>query len=520
MKTPLHILHLEDDPHEVEFIQDILKKEGISCKVTSAQTEPDFKQALEKGDIDLIIADYSLPGFDGFAALKITREKWPDLPFILMSGAVGEECGIQSLKMGATDYVLKDHRTRIVHAVRRAMREVDERIERKRLEERFILAQKMEVLGQLSSGIAHDFNNILGIIIGNNDYLMGKLGADDPLRKNVEEIQHAAARAAAVTRQLLVFSRNQAVQTVVLDLNEVIKSMDQMLSQLLTEHIELKIALGQQLGNIKADSGYLGQLLMNLVINARDAMPHGGRLTIETSSAKLDSNLAPALPDAVADPYVLLTVRDNGTGMTEEVKARLFEAFFTTKPKGSGTGLGLTTCQTIAKQFNAHITVETELGEGSAFHVYFPRVDKPLPLTSRHLPTIVPKAGGETLLIVEDETALRRMTSMALQNLGYTVLQAGTGQEGLRVAAEHQGPPIALVITDVIMPDMGGKDMADWLKATYPEINVLFTSGYTDTTIVQQGVLDQDVAFIPKPYSLASLVAKIREILDAPQKPG
>jgi signal transduction histidine kinase len=517
MKMPLHILHLEDDPDEVGLVRIQLKSEGISCSITHVRNESDFTQALERGGVDLVIADQAVPGFEGLSALKMTRAKWPDLPFILMSGTVGEEFAIESLKSGATDYVLKDHRTRLVPAVRRAMREVEERVERRKLEEQFILAQKMEAVGQLSSGIAHDFNNILGIIIGNNDYIRGKLGGDDPLLKNAEEIQHAAERAAAVTRQLLVFSSNQVVQPVVRDLNEVIQGMDKMLSRLLTEHIELTIVLGKQLGRIKADSGYLGQLLMNLVINARDAMPDGGSLTIETSNAQFDKKLAPPLPNATADRYVVLSVRDTGIGMTDEVKARLFEAFFTTKPKGKGTGLGLATCQTIAKQSNAHIEVESELGKGTIFKVYFPRVDQPLHMTSRHLLSMAPPRGTETLLIVEDEAALRRMTSMALENQGYTVLQAATGQEGLQVADKHKGPPIALVITDVIMPEMGGKVMAEWLKASYPEIKVLFTSGYTDATIVQHGVLDPAVAFIPKPYTLATLAAKIREVLDGQQ---
>jgi CheY-like chemotaxis protein len=255
-------------------------------------------------------------------------------------------------------------------------------------------------------------------------------------------------------------------------------------------------------------------LLLNLVINARDAMPNGGNLAIETSNAKLDKKLTPPLPKATADRYVMLSVRDTGTGMTDEVKAKLFNAFFTTKPHGKGTGLGLATCQTIAKQSNAHIEVESELGKGSTFKVYFPHVDQPLHMTSRHLPSMTPPRGTETLLIVEDEAALRRMTSMALESLGYTVLQAATGQEGLRVAEEHKGAPIALVITDVIMPEMGGKVMAEWLKASYPEIKILFTSGYTDTTIVHHGVLDPTVAFLSKPYKLATLAGKIRDVLE------
>lgn len=513
MKTPLRVLHLEDDPNEATIVRSMLEAEAAPCRVTHVQQSGDFAEALERGDIDLIISDYSLPGFDGMTALKMTRAKWPDMPFILLSGTVGEEFAIESLKSGATDYVLKDRRSRLIPALRRAMQEVEERAERRRIEEQFLQAQKMEVVGRLSSGVAHDFNNILGIIIGNNDYMMTKLPPDDPLRQNAEEIQNAAARAAGVTRQLLVFSRNQAVQLVVLDINEVIQEMDKMLCRLVEEHIELKIVLGEHIGRVKADSGYLGQLLMNLVINARDAMPDGGKLVIETSNIVLDKNNARTHPDIPSGNYVMLSVADTGMGMTDEVKKHIFEAFFTTKPKGKGTGLGLATCQTIVKQSHAFIDVESESAKGATFKIYFPQVDKPLHTMTRPLPLVTPPRGTETLLIVEDEGALRRMISMVLENLGYTVLQASSGQAGLNVANEHKGPPISLVITDLMMPQMGGKAMADLLKTTYPQMKVLFTSGYTDTNMMNPGMPDPDISFLPKPYTLAILAAKIREML-------
>lgn len=514
MKHPLQILHLEDDPQDTEMVQALLEEQKVACSVTRAQGHKEFISALERDSYDLVIADYSLPGFDGMSALKITRAKWPDLPFILMSGKVGEEFAIESLKSGATDYVLKDRCSRLVPAVRRAMREVEEKVKHKRLEEQFIQAQKMEVLGQLSGGVAHDFNNILGIIIGNNDFVMSKLRSDDPLRKNLEEIRLAAERAAAVARQLLVFSRNQVVQPGVIDLNEVVRDMDKMLSRLIGENVELKVVLEGKVGRIVADSGYVGQLLMNLVINARDAMINGGRLTISTKNVTLDKAFTHTREGLAPGPYVMLSISDTGMGMTNEVKARLFEAFFTTKPKGKGTGLGLTTCLTIARQFNAYIDVESEPGKGATFSIYFPRVDQPLKAVTQRLPSLAPQGGTETLLVVEDEVALRHMMKMALENLGYKVLEASSGQDGLRMANEHQGPPIALVITDVIMPQMGGKVMVEWLKTTCPELKVLYTSGYTDSAIVHHGVLDEGVAFLPKPYTLGTLASKVREVLD------
>lgn len=509
MNTPYRILHLEDDSTEATLVQAILEAELSPCAVTPVQNRESFVRALDTQVFDLVIADYSLPGFDGMTALKITRSKFPELPFILLSGTVGEEFAIESLKNGATDYIMKERRSRLVPAIHRAMREVADRAQRKLLEEQFVRAQKMEVVGQLASGIAHDFNNILGIIIGNNDFMMSKLRTEDPLRKNGEEIQLAAARAAAVTRQLLVFSRNQSVELVVLDINEVIQGMDKMLYRLVDEHIVLTVALDKNIGRIKADSGYLGQLLMNLVINARDAMPEGGSLVIATRNVTLTEKEAKEHSNLEPGSYVMLSVSDNGIGMTEEVKTRLFEAFFTTKPKGKGTGLGLATCLTIAKQSQAPIVVDSKLGKGTTFKIYFPRVDQPLNKTSVLPPSKLAPGGTETLLIVEDEPALCRMASLVLANLGYTVLQASSGKEGLRVASEHKGAPISLVVTDVVMPQMGGKAMADWLKITYPDIKILFTSGYNDAALA-----DPNIVFLPKPYTLATLTAKIRHVLD------
>jgi two-component system cell cycle sensor histidine kinase/response regulator CckA len=518
MKAPLHVLHLEDDPAEAAIVRSMFETEKFSAFIVHAKNHADFVAALEDGNLDLIIADYSLPGFDGLSALKIARAKWPDLPFILMSGTVGEEFAIESLKSGATDYVLKDRRARLIPAVHRALREAEEHAEHRRLEKQFIQAQKMEAVGQLSSGIAHDFNNILGIIIGNNDYVMGELHPDDSLRKNLQEIQCAAERATGVIRQLLLFGRNQAVQLVVLDLNEVIQGMDKMVYQLVDKPVKLTFALEENLGRIKADSGYIGQLLMNLVINARDAMPDGGNLSIATYNATLNDTRTPPQAGMTPGHFVVLSVSDNGIGMTDEVKAKLFEAFFTTKPKGKGTGLGLATCQTIARQSNAHIDVESRLGYGTTFKIYFPRVDQPLSQDPAHLPSQATPRGMETILLVEDEAALRNTTSMVLEHLGYTVLQTANGQEGLRVVREHQGSPISLVITDVNMPKLGGKIMVEELKATYSHLKVLFTSGYVDVATVHHGRLDRNVAFLPKPYNLASLGSKVRELLDGENK--
>jgi PAS domain S-box-containing protein len=395
---------------------------------------------------------------------------------------------------------------------------VEDITERRDLEAQFIEAQKMEAIGHLAGGVAHDFNNILAVIMGYSDLLTSELGPDSPLRKDVEEIRHASDRAAGLTRQLLVFSRKQMVQPVVLDLNDAVKDLEKMLRRLVDENIKITVVAGKHIGRVKADPGYVGQLLMNLVINARDAMPNGGQITIATDNVTLEGNCARTPAAAIAGDYVVLSVRDTGTGMTDEVKSHLFEAFFTTKPSGQGTGLGLATCQTIVQQSGGHIDVCSQLGQGTTFKIYFPRIEQPLEAASKPgRPGPVPR-GTETLLVVEDEPSVRHLARGFLETLGYEVLSAANGQDGLHVAREHQGSPIRLVITDVVMPLMGGKVMAEWLKTTYPDIKILFTSGYTDDAIAQYGVLDTGVEFLPKPYTPATLARKVRELLDAPAK--
>ncbi|MBE0544413.1 MAG: response regulator [Verrucomicrobia bacterium] len=513
MKSPLHILHLEDDSNDAALVQSTLAAGGITSATTCVRSRDAFVAALERGGIDLILSDFTLPAFDGLSAVEIARTRWPDLPVIMVSGTLGEEQAVDSLKSGATDYILKEHLARLAPAVRRAMQEVEARAERRRLEAQFIEAQKMEVVGHLASGVAHDFNNILAVIMGYSDLLATELGPDSPLQKHTEEIRHAAERAAGLTRQLLLFSRKQTVQPVVLELDGVLKELKKMLRRLLDENIEMTVVPGKQIGRIKADSGYVGQVLMNLVVNARDAMPHGGRLTIATTNVTLDDDYAQAHADVRPGDYVMLSVSDTGTGLTEEVKARLFEAFFTTKPKGKGTGLGLTTCQTIVQQSGGHIGVYSELGKGTTFKIYFPRVEQPLDAASRPVIGPLPR-GTETLLVVEDEPSVRHLARGVLEAQGYEVISAANGQDALHVVREHKGTPIQMVITDVIMPLMGGKVMVEWLKTTNPDLKILFTSGYTDEAITHHGVLEPGVAFLPKPYTPGVLARKVRAMLD------
>jgi len=520
MKSPLRVLHLEDDPNDAALVHSTLQAEGVLCATTRVQNRDDFVAALERGGLDLILSDLSLPAFDGLSALKIARARQPDLPVIFVSGTMGEERAIDSLKSGATDYVLKTRLSRLVPAVRRAIKEVEDRTERRRLEAQFIKAQKLLVMGQLAGGVAHDFNNVLAVIRGYGDMIESDLGPDSPLRKFTEEIRQASERAAGLTRQLMIFSRNQTVQPVVLDLNDVLKDLNKMLVRLIDENIKLTIVPGKQTGRVRADSGYVGQVLMNLVVNARDAMPNGGKLTIATSNVTLDENDPHTPAGAIPGDYVMLSVSDTGSGMTGEVKAHLFETFFTTKPKGIGTGLGLATCRTIVQQSGGYISVESHVGKGTTFQVYFPRVEQPLDVATRLKQTGPIPRGTETLLVVEDDRSVRDMARQVLEAQGYKVLSASNGEDALLTVREHERSPIRLVVTDVIMPLMGGKVMAEWLNATHPDLKILFTSGYTDDAIEHHGVLERPVEFLPKPYTPATLARKVREMLDRPVAPN
>jgi len=515
MNTPLRILYLEDDPNNAALIQSMLEAANVGCKTTCVQNHADFRNQIGRGGYDLVLSDYSQPTFDGQCAVTIVRAQWPDLPIILVSGTMGEEFAIESLKNGATDYVLKTCLQSLVPAVERAMQEVAERTERRRLEARFIEAQKMEVIGQHSAGVAHDFNNILSVIMGYSDLLLMKLPIADPLRNYAEEILRASKHGAAITLQLLVFCRKQTVQPLVMDLNVVLHDLEKMLERLIHDNVSLVLSPGTHTGNILADRGYIGQVLMNMAANARDAMPDGGSLTIATSKVTLDEHSTRVYPGSFPGDYIMLSVSDTGTGMSEEVKGRIFEAFFTTKLVGKGTGLGLANCNTIIQQFGGFISVTSELGKGTKFQILFPCVEQPLDLAAPSAPGGLLPRGTETLMVVEDDPAERQLTVEVLQSQGYNVLPAFNGQDGLNIARAHQGPPIQLVVTDVMMPLIGGRVMAECLKVTYPEIKVLFTSGYTDDTISHHGVLEADMDFLPKPYTPANLTRKVREILDA-----
>jgi hypothetical protein len=646
----VRIVHVEHDALDLDLARETLQSGGVPCEVIAVSSRAELMSVLAERKFDLILSDWSLPQFSGSEALEIAKEMAADIPFIFVSGTIGEDAAIESLLGGATDYVLKHRLNRLVPAVRRALDEARERgrrreaqealnherrflkavlesleaglvacnqagiislsnrsarehfgvpdeplplerwqefyqlyeadgktpmrtedlplvralrgeqvrnfemvicprnlpartvlvsgqpivdeegrrrgavvvfpdiTDRKQLEEQLRQAQKMEALGQLAGGIAHDFNNLLNVIIGYSDLVRRQLMEADPMRDRIEQIRSAGHRAASLTRQLLAFSRKQVVAPKVLDLNGVLSDLHRMLERLLGESVELASSRKDGLGRIKADPGQIEQVIMNLAVNARDAMQSGGRITIETDNVILDT-AKPEMPGGVEPGrYIMLAVHDSGIGMSPEVQARVFEPFFTTKEPGRGTGLGLATVYGIVKGAGGHIELQSALGRGTTFRIYFPRVDAPADAVigreSRDF-----ARGSETILVVEDEESVRHFVRDSLTHCGYSVLEAADGRQAEEIwrRAPEQ---IHLLLTDVVLPGVGGCELAVRLKDDRPSLKVLFMSGYTDERVTREISGEAGAPFLPKPFALPVLARKVREALDSTSPPA
>jgi PAS domain S-box-containing protein len=387
--------------------------------------------------------------------------------------------------------------------------------ERTRLEAQLLAAQRMESIGRLAGGVAHDFNNLLTAIMGNLELALDTLPANHIVHEDLVEAQKATNRAADLTRQLLAFARKQPIETRIINVNDLIAEMDKLLRRLIGADIELITQPAPDLAPIKADSSQIEQVIVNLAVNARDAMPGGGKLTIETRNVEIDQDYVQLHIGVAAGMYVLLAISDTGTGMDAETQRQAFEPFFTTKPKGRGTGLGLATCYGIVKQHGGHISAYSEPGHGSTFRVYLPLAGEPLPAQEqRQQPPALP-SGTETVLLAEDELAVRVLAARVLRERGYIVLEAGDGDEALRLAHEHSTAPIDLLLTDVVMPRVGGRALVEQVSAIQPSIKVLYISGYADHAVIHHGRLDPGVEFLHKPFSPSTLARKVREVLDA-----
>jgi hypothetical protein len=643
MSTPLRVLIAEDSEDDALLLVRELRRGGFEPTFERVDTPDALQAALARQEWDIVVADYSMPHFSGRAALSLVRERGLDVPFIFLSGTIGEDTAVEAMRAGAQDYFTKGNLKRLLPAVERELRESEGRrqrrradealrgqqellrtvidtnpnlifvkdwegrftlvntagaevygttphelvgktdadfnpdqeevehfrrddrevmtsgrakliaeepvtnpstgrtrwfqtvkvplvlaegtsrhilgvatdiTERKQLEEQFRQAQKMEAVGRLAGSIAHDFNNLLTAIFGYADLLAGDLPGQSSALQDVEEIRKAAARAASLTRQLLAFSRQQVLEPTVLNVNNVVENLQKMLHRLIGEDVELRAVLAPGLGNVRADAGQLEQVIVNLAVNARDAMPAGGKLTIETANTELSEEYVEAHQPVVPGRYVMFTVSDTGVGMDPEVRARIFEPFFTTKEKGKGTGLGLSTVYGIVKQSGGYIWVYSEPGRGTTFKVYLPRVDAPLEAAERPRELEGPVAGTETILVAEDDELLRPLVRGILEKLGYHVLDAANTEEALTRAREHRGP-IQLLLADVVMPGASGRDLAHRLAEARPETRVLYVSGYTDEAIVHHGLLDPGLNYLQKPFTPRALARRVRDVLDA-----
>ena len=626
------VLYVEDSPHDARLCCRQLEKAGFKFVTDVVGSAEEFQRALGSNPYDLVLADYNLPSFSGMEALELVKQDGRDIPFILVTGTVGEETAVECIKRGATDYVLKDRPARLPLAIERALEEKTLRDERrrversrnllaaivessddaivgqdmdgrivswnraaeriygytaeeargkplsfilrgspeelrpvmealgrggtldrheikclrkdgafidvsvtmspirdaggpisgtsliarditahKRLQQEFFVAQKMEAVGRLAAGVAHDFNNLLTVISGYSALALMDLKTDDPAIAAIGEINKAGDRAAALTRQLLAFCRKQVLEAKVLDLNAIVTDMDRMLRRLIGEDVDLVTVLDPALGQVKADPGQIEQVIMNLAVNARDAMAKGGKLTLETANVELGPAEAGRHISIPPGRYSMLAMTDTGTGMSPATQARIFEPFFTTK--GEGTGLGLATVFGIVKQSGGSIFVYSEPGHGTVFKVYLPMVEEQAALArkSSGRPTLSP--GSETVLVVEDEDAIRTLVCRVLQRSGYTVLQAKNGGEALSLCEGHAGR-IDLLVSDVVMPVVSGGELAQRLALVRPDIKVLFMSGYTGNAIVHHGVIPAHMAILEKPFLTEALARKVREVLD------
>ncbi len=634
----IHLLVVEDSEDDCTLLLEQLRHHGFTPQFTRVETASGMSEALARESWDMIIADYNMPAFDAPAALEVLQQAHLDIPFIVVSGSMGEETAASLMKAGAKDYILKGQLNRLVPAVERELHEAGRRREkrrveqdlihnqqwlsavieasrdgiavfdvgtllsanpafftlygydavqeiagcdvaeimgadaklslqafeadwrsgrkraalaefrskrkdgsqieveasvsmaaiagktylvavvrdigdRRRLEEQLRQSQKMEAMGQLAGGVAHDFNNLLTAITGYCQLALHNLDPNNPLCFDLKEIQKAADRAASLTKQLLTFSRKQPVAPKIVNLNVVVAEMDKMLARLIGEHIELKTTLYEPLGQVKADPGQLEQIILNLAVNARDAMPEGGKLIIKTANVRFDEEAADLQLGTPAGQFVMLSVSDTGCGMDGETQSHIFEPFFTTKEPGKGTGLGLSTVYAIVKQNGGRIRISSEPMRGTTFRIYLPGVDPSRSEISRSAVGTPCEKACETILVVEDDEIVRKVVLQVLIREGYVVLEARNGSEALE-CCRNFSDQIHLLVTDVVMPGINGWELAQRVVALRPQIKTLFISGYSEASPLLRESQDSDAQFIQKPLTPESFAAKVRTALD------
>jgi two-component system, cell cycle sensor histidine kinase and response regulator CckA len=509
--TSLRVLFIEDSEDDAALQVRLLRQAGYDVAYTRVQSADELKTALER-PWHIIISDYSMPHFSGTEALKVVREKGVDIPFIFVSGTIGEEAAVAALKVGAQDYLMKLNLGRLIPAVQRELRESDERRQRKRLEEQVHQLQRFEAIGRLAGGVAHDFNNVIGAIMGWAEIGAKAAYPGGDLQDKFLKIRSQADRASGLTRQLLAFARRQTLQPCNTNLNELAKETLSLLRNVIGERIEIQLQLAQDLSVIWADPGQIEQVLMNLSLNARDAMPDGGRLLVETQNVWVGEDYQRAHPYALPGNYVLLRVLDTGAGMDTETLTHIFEPFFTTKEIGRGTGLGLATVYGIVKQHKGFVDVDSTPGQGTAFRVYLP-LGNGLAEISEKPAFFTMRGGSECILIAEDNDDLRDAAQEILQSLGYRVIAAKDGEEAVRIF-EQQAEAIDLVFLDVVMPKLNGTDAYLRMVTRKPGLPVLFTTGYASEVSLVPMTTREKSKVLQKPYGSQYLAQKLREKLD------
>jgi two-component system cell cycle sensor histidine kinase/response regulator CckA len=511
----VRLLLIEDSETDAELLLYELQRYGYDAAHNRVDSEQALRSVLAHDrSWDLVLCDHGLPSFSSAEALQVVRDLAPEVPFVILSGTIGEEAAVEALKSGARDVVLKENLARLGPVVDRELRESANRRQREQLESdraqlesQLIQSQKLDAIGQLAAGIAHDYRNLLGVVLGFSDLALKQVPEDNPAHAYITEIRTAGQHAVSLTDQLLTFSRSHEGAPELLNINTMLAELEPMLRHLLGGDVEFAVVPATDVAPVMIDPRRLEQVIINLAVNARDAMPNGGRFTLQTDELELAQ---PGLEQpARRGRYVVLTVRDSGVGIDEETRARLFEPFFTTKDPGRGTGLGLATSYGIVERAGGFITVESEPGQGAAFIVHLPRADRGAePAAQPASQPDRPLAGTETVLLVEDNELLRRLLEEALLGSGYTVLSARDGVDALEQGERHEGS-IDLLLTDVMMPGMRGTELIPRILRLRPELRVLIMSAQPAPAEV-----DGVDGFIAKPFTLSALAVRLREILE------
>jgi two-component system, cell cycle sensor histidine kinase and response regulator CckA len=520
MGTPLRVLLVEDSENDAFLLVHALKQGGYDPEYDRVCTREDLSEALDKNSWDVVIADYLMPRFSAPDAIELIKERNPEIPIIIVSGAIGEETAVSAMRAGAQDYIMKDNLARLIPAIERELREVEIRRERcqaeeekQKIEAQLLQAQKMEAIGRLTGGVAHDFNNLLTAIRGYADMALDELDPQTQVFNDIREIQMSADRAKNLTRQLLLFSRRQKMEFSHIDVNETIEDLLGVFHRIIGEDIEVHYDLAEEYFTVFADRTSLEQMIMNLIVNARDAMQEGGKITIRSEKVILSKKDVANIGELSAGDYVCFSIMDTGSGIDEETMAHIFEPFFTTKEFGKGSGLGLSVVYGIVQQHHGWIHVSSHVQVGSTFQVFLPLAKKKASRKSKpDLPAHIETGNGQRILVIEDEAGVRHFARRALERGNYKVFTAANDEEANRIFELEQGN-LDLIFSDVVLPGVNGIKLVENLREKNPEIKIILTSGYTDQKSQWQAIREKGYPYLQKPYTFESLLKIIADII-------